>query len=301
MGMTEKNILEDKYIERLEKIFEEKKWEIGEKETSYFDIFCKRLAKLKSDKDREFILELTEDYLLVTLEKYEEFLILAIEKFFKEESKTLETVDTIHVCPLIKKDDSDKIKSSKVMLYLLQGIFLKNTFLKYFDKKQLLLYNKIEDLENNEDKIKYLILIDDYIGSGETALTCIGTLKQNKNINIESYSIITLVIQKKALNFITSQEKDIKIYFATEREQGITDKYPPNEIKNKIEQMKNISKMFISNEKMYLGYNDSEGLVSMIRTPNNTFPFYWYEKKKGHAPFSREGTTKFNNKKVKKE
>ena len=65
--------------------------------------------------------------------------------------------------------------------------------------------------------------------------------------------------------------------------------------------MKNISKMFISNEKMYLGYNDSEGLVSMIRTPNNTFPFYWYEKKKGHAPFSREGTTKFNNKKVKKE
>ena len=104
MGMTEKNILEDKYIERLEKIFEEKKWEIGEKETSYFDIFCKRLAKLKSDKDREFILELTEDYLLVTLEKYEEFLILAIEKFFKEESKNLETVDTIHVCPLIKKD-----------------------------------------------------------------------------------------------------------------------------------------------------------------------------------------------------
>ena len=40
-----------------------------------------------------------------------------------------------------------------------------------------------------------------------------------------------------------------------------------------------------------LGYASSEALVSMIRTPNNTFPIYWFRNKKEklnlHAPFPR--------------
>lgn len=42
---------------------------------------------------------------------------------------------------------------------------------------------------------------------------------------------------------------------------------------------------------MYLGYKESEGLVTMIKTPNNTLPFYWYEGKRDGkfmmAPFPR--------------
>ena len=60
MGMAEKNVLKEKYIERLNKIFEEKGWKKEENEISYFDRFCERLAKLETDEDREFILELTK-------------------------------------------------------------------------------------------------------------------------------------------------------------------------------------------------------------------------------------------------
>lgn len=31
---------------------------------------------------------------------------------------------------------------------------------------------------------------------------------------------------------------------------------------------------------LYLGYKESEALVTMIKTPNNTLPFYWYEGKR---------------------
>ena len=58
-----------------------------ENEISYFDRFCERLAKLETDEDREFILELTKDYLLVTLDKYEKYLIQVMENFLKKRVK----------------------------------------------------------------------------------------------------------------------------------------------------------------------------------------------------------------------
>ena len=51
MGMVEKNVLKEKYIERLNKIFEEKGWKKEENKISYFDRFCERLAKLETDED----------------------------------------------------------------------------------------------------------------------------------------------------------------------------------------------------------------------------------------------------------
>lgn len=75
MGMVEKNVLKEKYIERLNKIFEEKGWKKEENEIFYFDRFCERFVKLEIDEDREFILELIKDYLLVILDKYEKYLI----------------------------------------------------------------------------------------------------------------------------------------------------------------------------------------------------------------------------------
>lgn len=59
----------------------------------------------------------------------------------------------------------------------------------------------------------------------------------------------------------------------------------------KIVQMKNVGKRIKAKKELYLGYKESEGLVSMIKTPNNTFPFYWHEGKRDGklcvAPFAR--------------
>lgn len=44
---------------------------------------------------------------------------------------------------------------------------------------------------------------------------------------------------------------------------------------------------------MHLGYANTESLVAMIKTPNNTFPVYWYKhKKNSYAPFVRKENVK---------
>jgi hypothetical protein len=66
-------------------------------------------------------------------------------------------------------------------------------------------------------------------------------------------------------------------------------------IENKVAALKivdRIEKRLRITEKFFRGYGQSEALVKMIRTPNNTFPLYWCDKtKKGDkwpAPFPRK-------------
>ena len=45
--------------------------------------------------------------------------------------------------------------------------------------------------------------------------------------------------------------------------------------------------------KYSFGFNQTEALISLIKTPNNTFPVYWYEKNgHSHAPFPRKENVK---------
>ena len=58
--------------------------------------------------------------------------------------------------------------------------------------------------------------------------------------------------------------------------------------------MLEIEKMIPGGSHYTLGYNQSEALITMVRTPDNTFPIFWKTYKKGSqkfdAPFSREET-----------
>ena len=48
--------------------------------------------------------------------------------------------------------------------------------------------------------------------------------------------------------------------------------------------MKEIETRIKVRENCEFGYSHSEGLVKMMRTPNNTFPIYWMKNKKNKAP-----------------
>ena len=57
--------------------------------------------------------------------------------------------------------------------------------------------------------------------------------------------------------------------------------------------MKKISQQLQVPKELYLGYLETESLVAMNKTPNNTFPVYWYEKNgHSHAPFPRKENVK---------
>ena len=55
--------------------------------------------------------------------------------------------------------------------------------------------------------------------------------------------------------------------------------------------MKEIEKLIPGDKFFSFGYNKSEALVTLNRTPDNTFPIFWRNHKKGgkvfQAPFPR--------------
>lgn len=289
--MLIKNTLDDKILLRLGRIFETKKWEIEEErpeDISLFDRFCIRLMELENDADREFILDLTERYLVVNMDGYEKYLINVFDKFVASDKDELEKLETLHVFPIQDAEHPGRTKSGNMMCYLIQGFVLRK-FSEFHDKR-IRIIETFEGLEQHKEEIESLLLIDDYLGSGDTALGCINLLEE-LGLEKEKMKVISLVAQCTGRHAV--EEYGVRVYSCIDRNKGITDHYNKEEAEAKIEQMKRISRRIKAKKDLYLGYKDSEGLVSMVKTPNNTFPFYWFETaKKGkitYAPFPRRG------------
>lgn len=287
--MLGKKVLSDKYVTKLYTIFEQKKWSIQENgDYSVFDRFCSRLAELENDKERDLIIELTHEFLWIQSNMYEEYLLTALKKLFDSRKWKPDKDKNIYICPLLPENDFGKLKSSTYMLYLCQSILMRTY--SEFQESQIRICETPEVLKKHEDRIGSLILIDDFIGSGETALECLEYLKVLKNSNKKIY-IVSLVAQEEGIKNISKE--NVSVFTALTGKKAITDKYPESEAKEKIEVMKNISKHLHAPKGMQLGYADTESLVAMIKTPNNTFPVYWYENKKNtYAPFVRKENVK---------
>lgn len=287
--MLNRKILSDKYTSLVYKLFKENNWSLGaDEDISFFDRFCKRMSELNSDEDRDLILTLSKNYLWINLDKYEKLLIDVFKDLFLHEDIILEKNNKIFICPLLPVQDFGKIKSSIFMLYICQSIFLR-TF-NHFHHTQVRICPNPEIIKEHIEEIGKIIIIDDFIGSGETALGCIKYF-ESIQIDFKKLVIVSLVAQEQGLEEI--KKNRISTYTAIVRKKGISDHFPPELVKDKLDQMKRISKSIKADNNLYLGYNDCESLVSMLKTPNNTFPFYWCEKGKNtYAPFPRRDNIK---------
>jgi ATP-dependent Clp protease adapter protein ClpS len=287
--LVKKKTLADKFLVELVKIFKEHNWDVETSENgeySVFDMFCERLEELDDDSDRELMLELTHNYLWVNSYEYEKYMTEVFRKFLNTNQESMKKIQTIHIFPVQDKDYPSKTKSGNFMCYLFQGTFSRK--FKEFRDKRVRVIETFEAIEKYKDDIECLILIDDYVGSGDTLLGCVSLIEE-KGIKKENIKAITLVLQESGKKIV--EDYGIDIYSSIIRNKAITDNYSSDIVEKKIEQMKRIGKKLKVKKKMYLGYKESEGLVTMIKTPNNTLPFYWYEGKRDGkfmmAPFPR--------------
>ena len=287
--LIKRNILAERYFIELISVFKEQNWDIEESiggEYSVFDMFCKRLEELESDADRELILELTREYLVVDLEEYGKYMIDVFGKFIDRNKDKIGKTEVIHMFPVQDKDYPAKTKSGNVMCYLFQGNLMRR--FEEFRNKRIRIIETFDGLEKYKEDIECLLLVDDFVGTGDTILGCINLIEE-KGINKEKIKALTLVMQEQGRNAV--EKYGVEIYSAVLKNRAITDNYSMEEAEKKIAQMKNISKRIKAKKELYLGYKESEGLVSMIKTPNNTFPFYWHEGKRDGklcvAPFAR--------------
>ena len=233
------------------------------------------------------MIELTRKYLVVGAGEYYKYMFDVFKKFINCNRDVMMDIDTIHIFPVQDKDYPEKTKSGNMMCYLFQGLLMRR--FDVFRNKRVRIIETFDGLVKHKDDIKCLLVVDDFVGSGDTLLGCVNSIEE-KGIEKEKIKVLTLVLQECGKK--VADEYGVEIYTSVLRNKGITDNYSEQEAQEKKEQMKRISKRFkVKDKNLYLGYKESEGLVSMIKTPNNTFPFYWYEgKREGKlslAPFPR--------------
>ncbi|WP_373102890.1 phosphoribosyltransferase [Blautia obeum] len=270
-------------------VFNDNGWKIKKElnpEDSLFNRFCERMLEVKDEEGQALFLDLAKRYLWLSSDFYFMNLLKALEHLVSEYEKL--TSDTkVYVMMLIAPKDEGKTKSSAMLLYLFNDTRLRID--PRFSHYRFEIISDKESLHQKmDDKDAVLVLVDDYIGTGDTAVACVEQLDK-LGIKMEQIAILSLVAQEEGKKKI--EEKGIFFCTSNLRNKGISDYYEGKELEKNVRLMQKIEKDLKVGEKSRFGYGQSEALVTMCRTPNNTFPVFWYEPelgiKKKLAPFPR--------------
>jgi|SRR5690554_2096436 len=262
-------------INELKKLFIDKGWDKFEEFESFFGNYCSMLENL-NPKQTSLVLDLTKDFIWLRSRDYYTHLKNTLLKL--QDFKQLD-LSTIHIIPLISKTDRElqKIKSSTHVAYLCQNSELK--YNEVFKDTNFIVHHKLEHLPKLSTLMKSnnpILLVDDFVGTGDTALEALEEVLEIRNYDNNTLYIASLVCQqtgKDALN-----QKGYEVLSANFRKKGISDKYQVDDVDDMISLMNEVENILEKDKKFNanfkFGYKSSEALVAMIRTPNNTFPIY---------------------------
>lgn len=262
-------------IARLQAIFENQEWRVEAERYKYvFDDFCKMLAFL-DDKQQDLVLHLTESFLWIEEKDY-------LELFFKAFCSMLNPVPLskrIILVPLASAVGT-KQKSAQHLYYLVETNFQPRRF----QQRNIEFVDSIASLLKKVRPDDIVCLIDDFIGTGTQALTSINELIQ-QGICRDSIAVVCLVAQN--IGYQCLQSNGISVSYAYLRNRGISDN-PQNKSEN-YAIMQEIETVVKPPAEYCFGSGRTEALVKMIRTPNNTFPVFWYTNSNSFpvSPFPR--------------
>jgi hypothetical protein len=269
---------------KVHNLFKDKKWIDKDIQSLVFEGFCQLLILLEED-EREFIIELVKNYHWITQGEYQERLINALNAINVDQ---LDGINKIYFFPIIKPEDENKAKSGDHLLYIIKA-----------SKRLLTKYAKVEfEYLKTFDQIRALqllpnerlFLLDDYVGSGKSFDDCIAALEQNATLTKEYIKIVCIAIQEETFFNLNLEGygtlKDIVV------KRGISDYYKPIEqAQQKKALMLEIERHVLGAKPYSLGFVETEALITLMRTPDNTFPVFWRRfKKNGNlidAPFAR--------------
>lgn len=266
-------------IAKLKDLFERKNWPIEDYfDNHVFDNFCNLLAEY-SPEQCDFLISLTEEFLWVNDSDYCRYFDNALHKFIC--SYDFVRGKKIYFCPALPEVDFEKSKSSVALIYIIKSCLFAIQK-KYSDFNITLVDSpRLVDL-SVVNKDFTLCLIDDFIGSGETVLNAADYLLR-QGLTKDKCVILSLVSMNEGVKILNSN--GYTVYSAVQCNKGLSE----NGTIEQIEMMKSIEDQIRIDEDFRFGYHSSEALVKMMRTPNNTFPIYWFHKRNRnkYAPFPR--------------
>ncbi|RYE18565.1 MAG: phosphoribosyltransferase [Sphingobacteriaceae bacterium] len=287
MAKSNDEIFSPNTILQISSLFESLNWEIDEQnpiESSVFNRFCDMAAALDTNQ-QNLIFELTKRFLIIDMNEYMPVMLEVLAKI--DESKLK---NTVVLGPLVAPADFKKQKSSTALMY-----YCKTFRVKYnpkFSGRNTVLHSTpdelLEDLKKREDKNISVLLIDDYIGTGQTAIEATDHIIEQTGINRDKIIVLSLACQEFGRNALIDKGIDVISHYALRK--GISDFYDEPLVSRYLEIMGEVERKLKVVKNLRFGYGASEALVKMARTPNNTFPIFWLESKKLKrlAPFPRD-------------
>ncbi|AYC30337.1 hypothetical protein [Paenisporosarcina cavernae] len=265
---------------KIEDIFDNKGWN---KDSIMYNHFITSLEKLNLD-EQFFIINLTEKFTYITITEYENLILKMFEDAFNKGYLRKK----IYVIPLLKysgnfESEMKLVKSSNFVAYLTKSMLF--NYQKWKKGKKINVYNFLneDDIKEINEKNNLVIFIDDYIGSGNTAKQCLEEYI-SKGLNINNILIMSMCIEDNAKKIFDSMRLN---YIHSEIDYYNIRDVLKDSKDDEMSILKNISKKINASDDFAFGYNKTGALISLIRTPNNTIPFFWSTKKGRKAPFPR--------------
>lgn len=265
-------------LEQLRALFAEKRWPIDEDiELSVFERFYKTLSVL-DDNEQSFLIDLTYRFDHIPLNNYLELMKPSLQQLRKDAGK-----NTLLFVTCTPKKDAGTVKSSSTVLYQLKGTTIKQQL----DLTPTLVVDNITRIPRYKiDKSTTIVLVDDFVGTGDTAVAAVEFIHElvpslKDNTQIILFCIVALHQGIERMNGI-----GVKTYYAIERRKAISEEMSETNRDSAVSLMQGIEKRLKKLRKEYMfGYKGSEALVCLERCPNNTFPVYWLTK--NIAPYER--------------
>lgn len=268
-------------ISAVENLFKEKNWPIERDQlmfSSTFNRFCYRLS-LFDEEQQSLIIELAHHFRDIGINDFQEYFCEAIKEIDFTDFKA------VLVAPL-KPLSVKETKSSNAIWYYLKSY--SDFSYKEYDRK-LFFIDNWEEIQNTlSTQQALLLLVDDFIGTGETVIETLDELIESGMITKDSnFKVVSFLAQEAGINKVSDNFGKIACVGEILK-RGITDRFEGDELERKRELMIKIETSIKVKEGYSFGYGGSESLVAFNRrSANNTFPVFWLEKKNKLAPFKR--------------
>ena len=232
----------------------------------------------QSDEERKLILELIERFTYIEDDNFRKYL-----KLMALDIKQIPQLDVVssQIVGLAGDSNSD---SSQYIVYGLKSILGKeNCLIKKFEVNFQKAFGNFK-----KDNYSTIILVDEFIGTGQTVLGRINRIKAQFNashIDENCYKIYvkSLVSTEQGLKFLKQNKIDVTTQILLKK--GIDDYYTNSEaelLKKRMIDLENrcLSSNYQGKDMPSLGYGQTQALYYRqdINVPNNVFPIFWWKK-----------------------
>lgn len=239
-----------------------------------FERFSK-ILEMVSEDEANLILDLTEQFDKYTVDSTLLGLGVALEL---SGLSIIENCEKIFVFPLVDQSEADTNKSGGALAYPFLHTVLKPYMKKHSISKIITDYRALKSIKRHNDRRNSLIIaVDDFLGSGSTARKFIDEFDLLPKENCDTLLILTAAAMNSGL--IDVSRTPHRIFTGTIYSKGISESPIITDTKTALSIMDKIEQRIFIETGCSRGYGSCESLVSFTRTPDNTFPLYWSNRK----------------------